>query len=377
MIYLDHAATTPCRPEVAAAMAPWQTERFGNPSSIHRVGQEARRAVDRARDRVAAALGARQEEILFVGSGTEADNLALFGSYLAARGRKNHLVSASTEHHAVLHTLDFLRSLGAEVTLVPVDQWGRVDPEAVRNAVRPETFLISVMWANNEVGTVAPIEEVARVAAECEVPLHTDAVQAVGSLPVRVSEPRVDMLTLSAHKFYGPKGAGALYVRRGTPLKAVLHGGSQERDRRAGTENVAAIVGMAEALDLALAEMPGESARQVALRDHLVARVLEEIPGAALNGHPALRLPNNANFSFAGLEGELLLLNLDLEGVAASSGSACTAGSIEPSHVLTALGLRHDRVISAVRLTLGRGTTREEVDAAVEALKRIVERLRS
>lgn len=376
MIYLDHAATTPCRPEVVEAMAPFLAERFGNPSSIHRAGQEARRALDRARDGVAAALGTRAEEIVFTGSGTEADNLALLGSFLAAsRGGKKHLVTAATEHHAVLHTLDLLRDLGAEVTLLPVDEHGLVDPVELRNAIRLQTFLISVMWANNEIGTVAPMAEIAAVARECEVPLHTDAVQAVGSLLVNVNDPPVDLLTLSAHKFYGPKGAGALYVRRGTPLKPVLRGGSQERERRAGTENVAGIVGLATAFELAVAEMPRESPRQAALRDRLIRRVLAEAPGAVLNGHPVRRLPNNANFSFPGLEGEMLLLNLDLEGVAASSGSACTAGAIEPSHVLKALGVPYDRTVSAVRLTLGRHTTEAEIDSAAATLTRIVYRL--
>ena len=357
-------------------MAGYLTDTFGNPSSIHAAGQEARRALDRARDRVAAAIGARGEEIVFTGSGTEADNLALIGSYLAARGRKNHLITAATEHHAILHTVETLRELGAETTLVPVDGDGRVDPEEIRRVVRPDTFLISVMAANNEIGTLAPMAEIAAVARECDVPFHTDAVQVVGAVPLHVDDPRVDMLTLTAHKFYGPKGAGALYVRRGTPLKPILHGGGQERGRRPGTENVPAIMGLAQALELAVRDMPVESARQAALRDRLITHVLAEPPGAVLNGHPTMRLPNNTNFSFPGLESDLLLVNLDLEGVAASSGSACTAGAIEPSHVLAALGGGHARAISAVRLTLGRATSAADVDSAAEILARVVHRLR-
>jgi cysteine desulfurase len=376
MIYLDHAATTPCRPEVAQAMVGFLTETFGNPSSVHAAGQAARQALDAARDRVANALGARAEEILFTASGTEADNLALVGSFLAQRGRKNHLVSATTEHHAILHTIDFLRAQGVEATLVPVDSQGRVDPDEVRRAIRPDTFLISLMAANNEIGTLAPLAEVAQVAQTAGVPLHTDAVQVVGALPVNVNDPRVDMLTLSAHKFYGPKGAAALYVRRKTPLKSIIHGGGQERERRAGTENVPGIAGLALALELAVADQPAQAPRQAALRDRLIAQVLADAPGAVLNGHPTHRLPNNANFSFPGLEADLLLLNLDLEGVCASSGSACTAGAVEPSHVLAALGLPHDRAISALRLTVGRSTTKADVDAAAAILARVVRRLR-
>jgi cysteine desulfurase len=376
MIYLDHAATTPCRPEVVAAMTPYFTRVGGNPSSIHAVGQEARQALDAARDGVARLLGARAEEVLFTASGTEADNLALTGSWLAARGRRNHLVTVTTEHHAVLKTVEFLEALGVEATLVPVDGEGLVDPEAVRRAVRPDTFLISVMAANNEIGTLAPLAEIAAVARERGVPLHTDAVQTVGALPVDVNAPPVDLLTLSAHKFYGPKGAAALYVRRGTPLRPLIHGGSQERDRRAGTENVAAIVGMAAALGLAAAERAGEATRLSALRDRFIERVLADVPGAVLNGPPARRLPNNANLSFPGLEADMLLLNLDLEGVAVSSGSACSAGSVEPSHVLAALGLPHGRVISALRFSLGRGTTEAELAETAATLGRIVRRLR-
>lgn len=377
MIYLDHAATTPCRPEAVAAMRPLFGEVFGNPSSIHAAGQEARRALDAARDHVARAIGARSEEILFTSSGTEADNLALAGSALAARPRKNHLVTAATEHHAVLRAAEFSRELGVEVTLLPVDREGFVDPDDVRRAIRPETFLVSIMWANNEIGTIAPLAEIAAAARERGVPLHTDAVQAVGSIPVDVSALPVDMLTLSAHKFYGPKGAAALYVRRKTPLRPLLTGGSQERERRAGTENVPAIAGMATALELAVAEQESEAARQARLRDRLIEGVLIEIPGSILNGPRTQRLPNNANFSFPGLEADMLLLNLDLEGIAASSGSACSAGSIEPSHVIAALGAPHDRVISAIRFSLGRGTTEEEIDTTIKTLAAIVRRLRA
>lgn len=376
MIYLDHAATTPCRPEVAAAMAPYLTEKFGNPSSVHAIGQEARRALDDARDRVAALIGARSEEIVFTGSGTEADNLALVGSFLEHRDRKNHLITAATEHHAVLHTAEWLRTLGAEVTVLPVDGEGRVDPEDVRRAIRPETFLVSVMAANNEIGTLAPVAEIGAICREAGVPFHTDAVQWAGALPLDVEAMRADFLVLTAHKFYGPKGIGVLYVRRGARLRPLMHGGGQERGRRPGTENVAGAVGLARALELAVAEQPEAAPRIAALRDRLIDRVLERIPDSCLNGPRFDRLPNNANFSFPGTESDLLVLNMDLEGFACSSGSACTAGAIEPSHVIRALGHPYERQISALRLTLGRSTTEAEVDAAVEALERIVRRLR-
>jgi cysteine desulfurase len=376
MIYLDHAATTPCRPEVAEAMRPFFTERFGNPSSVHAVGQDARHALDTARDSVARLVNARSEEILFTGSGTEADNLVLVGTFLQQRGKQGHLITAATEHHAVLHTAEWLSELGAEVTVLPVDSDGRVHPDTVKAAIRKDTFLVSIMAANNEIGTLNPVAEIGAVCREAGVPFHTDAVQWVGALPADAEALNVDFLVLTAHKFYGPKGTGALYARRGVRFRRLVHGGGQERGRRAGTENIAGIVGLARALELAVAEQAEGAPRIAALRDRLIERVLDRIPGACLNGGRWDRLPNNANFSFPGVESDMLVLNMDLEGIACSSGSACTAGAIEPSHVIQALGFPHERSISALRLSLGRSTTEEEVDTAAEALERIVKRLR-
>lgn len=380
MIYLDYAATTPCRPEVADAMRPFHTEVYGNPSSVHSLGQPARQAVDDGRDRVAKVLGARSEEIVFTGGGTEADNLAILGSFLQQRSRKNHLITAATEHHAVLHTADMVRELGGEVTILPVDSEGRIDPTDVRAALRPETFMVSIMAANNEIGTVAPVAEIGAVCREAGVLYHTDAVQWAGALPLDVKALNVDFLALTAHKFYGPKGIGALYVRRGVRLKSLIHGGGQERGRRAGTENVAGIQAFALALELAEAERVENDIRITALRDRLIASVLDQVPEAYLNGpDPAsgTRLPNNANFSFPGTDSDLLVLNMDLEGIACSSGSACTAGAVEPSHVIKALGFAYERATSALRLSLGRQTTEAEIDAAVEALVRTLNRIRT
>jgi cysteine desulfurase len=376
MIYLDHAATTPLRPEARAAMEPFLDGTFGNPSSIHAAGQAARRALDAARDTIARALGARGEEIVFTSGGTEADNLALSGVFLAERSRRPHLVTAATEHHAVLDTCRFLESLGAEVTYLPVDGRGRVDPADVRRALRPETCLVSIMAANNEIGTLAPIAEIAAITRAAGVPFHTDAVQSVGSLPIDVETLDVDLLSLSAHKFGGSKGVGALYVRRGTRLEPLLHGGGQERERRAGTENVAGIAGMARALELAAAEMAAEIPRLAALRDRLLAGLRATVGDLDLNGPEEDRLPNNLNVAFRGIESEVMLLNLDLEGVAASAGSACTAGSLDPSHVLTALGHPPDRVNSSIRFSLGRATTEAEIDETVAIVARIAQRIR-
>jgi cysteine desulfurase len=376
MIYLDHAATTPLRPEAREAMEPFLGGVYGNPSSLHAVGQEARRALDDARDRVAAALGARAEEVVFTSGGTEADNMALVGRFLTERERRPHLVTVATEHHAVLDACRFLEGLGAEVTLLPVDGEGSVDPDDVRRALTSRTGLVSVMHANNEIGTVSPLAEIAAITREAGVPLHTDAVQTVGALPLDLATLGVDLLSLSAHKFYGPKGAGALLVRRGTRLQPLQQGGGQERGRRAGTENLAGIVGMARALELALAEREAEAARQAALRDRLIGGIRAVVPDVLLNGHPTRRLPNNANLAFPGLEAEVLLLNLDLEGVAASAGSACTAGSLEPSHVVQALGRPPEIVRGSLRLTLGQGTTAEEIDIVIDRLGGIVSRLR-
>lgn len=374
-IYLDYAATTPTDPRVLDAMRPYFTEVFGNASSVHAFGQEARAAVDRARRVLAQALGCQPSEVVFTSGATEADNWALVGVALANEDRGRHLVVSSVEHRAVLEPARWLAQRGWEVTFVPVDRYGRVDPDDVRRVLRDDTVLVSVMHANNEVGTLQPVAEVARVARERGILVHTDATQSFGALPVRVDELGVDLLSASAHKRYGPKGVGLLYVRKGTRIEPLLRGGSHERGRRAGTENVPGIVGFARAIELALAEREAEQARLAALRDRLV-RALLDMEGARLNGHPTERLPNNAHFCFEGVDSESLLLALDLRGVAASSGSACTAGSLEPSHVLRAMGLPEELAAGALRLTVGRWTTEAEVDAAGEQVREAVAELR-
>ena len=373
-IYLDHAATTPLRPEVRAAMEPYlSADGFGNPSSLHADGQRAKRALDAARDTLACALGAQFSEITFTSGGTEADNAALVGVMLA-RGRGSHLITTQIEHEAVIETAHFLEKLGFSVTYLPVDEQGRVAPRSVADALTDRTALVSVMHANNEVGTVQPLREIADLVHAHEAYLHADAVQTFSQLPVNVHDLGVDLLSVSAHKIYGPKGVGALYVRSGIPIEPLLHGGGQERERRAGTENVPAIAGFGEAVRLLLPEREAVAARLTLLRDTFLAALRQRIPNMVLNGHPAERLPNNINLSFPGLDAETLLLTLDRAGISASSGSACTSGSIEPSHVLTAMGLPDDRVNSAIRLTLGRDTTRAEVDRAVDILAGIVTR---
>jgi cysteine desulfurase len=375
-IYLDYAATTPTDPRVLEAMRPYFGEVFGNPSSVHSFGQEARAAVDRARRILAEALGCQPSEVVFTSGATEADNWAVLGVALAHEGRGRHLVVSSVEHRAVLEPARWLAERGWEVTFLPVDRYGRVDPEDVRRALRDDTVLVSVMHANNEVGTVQPVAEVARVARERGVLVHTDATQTFGALAVGVETMGVDLLSASAHKRYGPKGVGLLYVRKRTRILPLLRGGAHERGRRAGTENVPGIVGFARAVELALADREAEQTRVGALRDRLLAGLLA-IDGAVLNGHPTDRLPNNVNVSFEGVSSESLLLALDLRGLAASSGSACTAGSLEPSHVLSAMGLPRERVEGAVRFSLGRWTTPEEVDAAVEMVREAVGELRA
>ncbi|NWG22194.1 MAG: cysteine desulfurase NifS [Chloroflexi bacterium] len=379
MIYLDHAATTPVDPRVLAAMMPFFSERFGNPSSIYGAGRAALHALDEARDRVAAILGASPREIIFTGGGSESDNLAIRGVAMAQRqaGRGAHLITSAIEHHAVLHTVEHLQALGFDMTVLPVDASGLVQPDDLRAALRPDTVLVSIMYANNEIGTIQPVAELAAICRERGVPFHTDAVQAPGALPLNVRALNVDLMTMSAHKFYGPKGVGALYIRHGTPLLPQISGGGQERRRRAGTENVPGIVGMAMALQLAEERRAQDSAHCARLRDRLVEGVLASVPGTRLNGHPARRLPNNANLSFDGVEGESVLLLLDQRGIAASSGSACTSGSLEPSHVLTALGLTSDEALGAVRFTFGRDNTDADVTAVLDALPVIVEQLRA
>jgi cysteine desulfurase len=378
-IYLDHAATTPVDPQVVAAMLPYFTERFGNPSSIHRFGRAALEALDDARETVAAVLGANRKEIIFTGGGSEADNLAIKGVAFAQReaGKGAHVITSAIEHHAVLHTVEQLEAFGFETTVLPVDAQGMVRPDDLRSAIRPDTVLASIMYANNEIGTIQPLAELGAICRERGVLLHTDAVQAAGSLPLDVDALHVDLLSLAAHKFYGPKGVGVLYVRRGTPLLPQINGGGQERRRRAGTENVAAVVGMAHALRLAEERRSSYTAHCTELRDRLLAGIRARIPDATLNGHPTARLPNNANVAFDGVEGESVLLLLDQHGVAASSGSACTSGALEASHVLLALGLPHDRAIGTVRFSLGKDTTEDEIDYLLETLPPLIEQLRS
>lgn len=376
-IYLDHAATTPTDPEVVEAMLPYLSEVFGNPSSIHSFGQEAKAAVEEARDKIAALIGARGEEIVFTGSGTEADNFALQGTAYASEGKGNHIITTPIEHHAVMETCKFLQGRGFEVTYLPVDSYGLVDPQDVKKAITDKTILISVMHANNEVGTIEPIAEIGEIAREAGVYFHTDAVQAVGHIPVKVDELGVDMLAMSAHKFYGPKGVGALYIRKGTKLIPLMHGGEHERRRRAGTENVPAIVGLGKAAEIAQREMDVEAKWLIHLRDKLIKGLMGRSEHIRLNGHPARRLPNNVNVSIEFVEGESMLLNLDLEGIAASTGSACSSGSLEPSYVLLAMGLSHELAHGSLRFSLGRETTEEDIERVLEVSPRIIAKLRA
>jgi cysteine desulfurase len=373
-VYLDYAATTPVDPAVRDAMLPYFTGDFGNPSSVHRFGQDVRRALDQARDTIAASIGADASEIYFTSGGTEADNTALLGVLLAGRERgRDHLVTTTIEHHAVLDCAHFAqKALGFSVTYVPVDETGRVDPEAVAAAVTDRTALVSVMHANNEVGTMQPIAEISRRAREKGAYFHTDAVQTYGQMPLDVESLGVDLLTLSAHKIYGPKGVGALYVRRGVRWTPWLHGGQQEREKRAGTENVPAVIGFGRAAELLPTWRDTEAARLRSLRDAFFAALKDRLPDLRRNGHPTDRLPNNLNVSFPGTDGETVLLSLDLHGIAASSGSACASGSIEPSHVLLALGLPLPLARAAVRFSLGRGTTPEDLDYATHIIAECV-----
>jgi cysteine desulfurase len=379
MIYLDYAATSPVHPEALAAMLPYLGDRFGNPSSIYGIAREARHAVDEARERIAGWLGCRPADLIFTSGGTESDNTAIKGVAFAARTTGNHLITTSIEHHAVLHACDSLEKFGFDVTYLPVDGDGRVAPEAVAAALTDRTILVSVMLANNEVGTVQPVREIAALLRQQprRIWLHTDAVQAPGDLDLDVDDLGVDLLSLSGHKFGGPKGVGLLYLRRGTPFQPQQYGGSQERNRRAGTENVPGIVGMATALDIVMRERDTVRPRVARLRDRLIDGVLACIPGARLNGHPTERLANNASFSFEGVDGESLLMALDLAGIAASSGSACTSASLEPSHVLTAMGLPSEVARGSLRLTLGPATTDADVQTVLDLLPPIVARLRA
>lgn len=376
-IYLDYAATTPVRPEVLEAMLPFYQGGGYNPSSVHAEGRAARAALDNARERIARILGAKAKEIVFTGSGSEADNLAIAGVARATRDRGRHLVSVATEHHAVLHTLDALRDEGSEVTLLPVDTEGRIDPKEFAAALRDDTVLVSVAYANNEIGTIAPIAELARLAHEGGALFHTDAVQAPPYLPLDVRELAVDLLSIAAHKFYGPKGVGALFVREGVPLAPLTYGGGQEFAKRAGTENLAGIIGMARALELAVAERDAVASRVGMLRDRLQALLCERLNGTHVNGAGVPRLPNNLNLAFLGIEGDRLLARLDIDGLAVSAGSACASGVVEPSHVIAALGLPPDWSRGVLRFSLGRSTTEEEIARAGEMVGRAVSDMRA
>ena len=376
-IYLDYTATTPTHPEVVKAMLPYFTDAFGNASTIYSYGQEAKGAIEEARDKVADLIGAQSEEIVFTSGGTEADNFALEGVAFAKESKGNHIITSSVEHHAVIETCKFLERRGFRVTYLPVDEYGLVAPDDVKRAITDKTILISVMQANNEVGTMEPIAEIGKIAKEAGIYFHTDAVQTVGHIPVDVNELRVDLLSMSAHKLYGPKGVGALYIRKGTKLIPFMHGGEQERRRRASTENVPGIVGFGKATELAQHEMAEEAERLVYLRDQLTEGLLERIDYTRLNGHPIKRLPNNANISVDFVEGESMLLNLDLEGICASTGSACSSSSLEPSHVLRALGLSPEQAHGSLRFSLGKWTTEEEIGRVLEVLPKIVVKLRA
>lgn len=375
-IYLDNAATTRVRPEVLEAMLPCFTEDFGNASSVHSFGRKTQRAVDEAREKVAGLLGATASEIYFTSGGTEADNWAVKGYALKHQDKGRHIITSAIEHHAVLHSFETLKKQGFDVTLLPVDVNGVVRPETLKAAMRPDTTFVSIMMANNEIGTIEPIAELAKIAHEGGAVFHTDAVQAVGHIPVNVKELGVDMLTLAAHKFHGPKGIGALYIRRGLNLNNLMDGGAHERGRRAGTTNHPGIIGLAKALELSVVNMPETAPRITALRNRLIQGVLQ-IRDARLNGHPTERLPGNANFSFSGMEGEALVLSLDIAGIAASSGSACSSGSLEPSHVLMAIGVPIGAAQSALRLSLGEDNTEEEIDYTIGKVAQIIERLRA
>lgn len=374
-VYLDHAATTPVRQEVLEAMSPYFTEQFGNPSSIHWFGREIRKAVDEARDQCAHLLGVSPQEIYFTSGGTESDNIAILGTAAALADRGNHIITSAIEHHAVLDTCKSLEKKGFEVTVLPVDSQGMVSPESLSKAMTPRTILVSIMHANNEVGTIQPLQELAQVARERGVPFHSDGVQTVGQIPVDLSQLGVDMYSLSAHKIYGPKGIGLLYLRKGRKLQSISYGGAQERNLRPGTENVPGVIGMAKALTLAVREEVETHRRLTSLRDRLISGLIS-LPDVSLNGHPRQRLPNNVNVSVDRVEGEALILSLDMAGIAVSSGSACTSGSLEPSHVLMAMGLSHRTAHGSLRLTLGKATADGDIDYVLSTVPGIIERLR-
>jgi cysteine desulfurase len=376
-IYLDHAATTSVKPEVLETMLPYFTEKYGNASSIYSLGRENKKAIDDAREKVAKALNAQPKEIFFTSGGTEADNWALEGIAFANQTKGKHIITTNIEHHAILHTCKFLEKQGFEVTYVPVDNKGIVHVEDIEKAIRPDTILISIMFANNEIGTIQPIKEIGVLAKEKGIYFHTDAVQAIGNIPIDVKDMNIDMLSLSGHKFYGPKGVGVLYIRDGVRISPMLHGGAQERGKRASTENVAGIVGLGKAIELATENIEEYNTKLMKIRDRAIRKILEKIPYSRLNGEEKNRLPGNVNISFEFIEGESILLMLDMKGICASSGSACTSGSLDPSHVLLAIGLPHEIAHGSLRLTFGEENTDSDLDYLLETLPPIIEKLRA
>lgn len=375
-IYLDNAATTKTRPEVVEAMLPYFTEKFGNPSSVYEFATQNKKVVDDARDTIAKALGADSSEIYFTAGGTESDNWALKATADAYEGKGNHIITSKIEHHAILHTCEYLEKHGFEVTYVDVDEFGVIKLDQLKKAIRPTTILISVMFANNEIGTIQPIKEIGAIAKHHNILFHTDAVQAFGQVGIDVNELGIDMLSASAHKLNGPKGIGFLYIKKGAKLRSLIHGGAQERQRRAGTENVPGIVGFGKAVEIAMATMPERAEKEISLRNLLMKRILEEIPYVRVNGDRVRRLPNNVNISFQFIEGESLLIMLDMKQICASSGSACTSGSLDPSHVLLAIGLPHEIAHGSLRLTVSDENTEEEINYTVDRIKEIVDKLR-
>lgn len=377
LIYLDHAATTAVHPDVLKEMLPYFTDKFGNPSSVYGFAANNKNKLTEARETIAGALGAKPEEIYFTAGGSESDNWALKCTAEAYGVHGGHIITTKIEHHAILHTCKYLENRGYDVTYLDVDENGLIDLNTLEAAIRPDTFLISIMFANNEIGTIEPVKEIGEIAHRHGILFHTDAVQAFGQIPIRVDEMNIDMLSVSGHKFNGPKGIGFLYIKKGLKLKSFIHGGQQERGRRAGTENVPGIVGIAKACEIAMTEMEERMKKETELRDYLIERILKEIPYTRLNGHSRKRLPNNVNISFQFVEGESILIMLDMAGICASSGSACTSGSVDPSHVLLAIGLPHEIAHGSLRLTLGYENTKEEMDTVVDNLKRIITNLRN
>lgn len=377
LIYLDNAATTAILPEVLDKMMPYLTEYYGNPSSVYGLADVSKEAIDKSRKTIADFIGAKENEIYFTAGGSESDNWAIKSAALAKKAKGKHIITTKIEHHAVLHTCEFLEKNGYEVSYIDVDEDGVVKLDELKKAIRPDTILISVMFANNEIGTIQPIKEIGRIAKENGILFHTDAVQAFGHLRINVDELNIDMLSASGHKFHGPKGAGIMYIRNSVKLEPLIHGGAQERKRRAGTHNVPGIVGMGAAIELADKNLEANAEKEIAIRDHLIERVMKEIPHVKLNGHKTNRLPNNANFSFSFIEGESMLMMLDAKGICCSSGSACTSGSLDPSHVLLAIGLPHEIAHGSLRVSMSEQTTMEDIDYLVDNLKAIVERLRS